>query len=135
MSISCVHVFFVQYHQMVKKSKIFTNLMKWRHLLNVITTKRPYQPKHSPSLHIPLQIWNTVKKAGKRSATMFWPGSDVKIQGKPSFCLILLAHSRVLVTVWYWCQPSNVIIIILAGLPGFARDSCSKIISITAFYF
>ena len=23
----------------------------------------------------------------------------------------------------------------LAGLPGFARDSCSKIISISAFYF
>ena len=26
-----------------------TNLMTWRHLLNVITTKRPYQPKHIPS--------------------------------------------------------------------------------------
>ncbi|KAK2186561.1 hypothetical protein NP493_196g03008 [Ridgeia piscesae] len=27
------------------------------------------------------QIWNTVHKANKRSAIMFWPGSDVKIQG------------------------------------------------------
>ena len=25
--------------------------------------------------------------------------------------------------------------VLLAGLPGFARDSCSKIISISAFYF
>ena len=25
--------------------------------------------------------------------------------------------------------------LLLAGLPGFARDSCSKIISISAFYF
>ena len=35
--------------------KRFKNLMKWHHLLNVITTKlvilisQPYQPKHSPS--------------------------------------------------------------------------------------
>ena len=29
----------------------------------------------------------------------------------------------------------NLYYTILAGLPGFARDSCSKIISISAFYF
>ena len=47
------------------------------------------------TMNILLQIWNTVKKADKRSATMFWPGSDVKIQGTSSFSLILLVYSRV----------------------------------------
>ena len=41
--------------------KTFKKLMKWRHLLNVITTKlvilisQPYQPKHSPSLYLRFQ--------------------------------------------------------------------------------
>ena len=32
-------------------------------------------------LKLSFQIWLTAKKQGKRAATYFWPGSDVKIQG------------------------------------------------------
>jgi len=32
-------------------------------------------------VHCVFQIWNTAKKAGKKVATLMWPGSEINIQG------------------------------------------------------